>query len=65
MKKLVRVKDVAELLNVSAQRVYEMVRLSLLPAIRLGRTIRFDMDKIEDWIESGGQALEGGWRRGG
>ena len=61
-KKLVGAQDVAEMLDVSVQRVYDLARQNLLPHVRLGRIVKFDLDRIEQWIADGGQALPGGWR---
>lgn len=47
--------EVAELLRVDKQRVYELVRTNRLPFIRLGeRQYRFSLDAVERWLESGG-----------
>lgn len=62
-KKLVSVHAVAEMLGVSQQRVYDLARQNILPHVRLGRVIRFDLEAVEAWINAGGQALPGGWRQ--
>jgi excisionase family DNA binding protein len=47
--------EVAEMLRVDRQRVYELVRRSAIPVIRLGeRQYRFDAEAIRQWIEHGG-----------
>ncbi len=47
--------EVAELLRVDRQRVYELARRDAIPVIRLGeRQYRFDAEAIRQWIESGG-----------
>ena len=38
---LITADDLAGLLEVSRARIYELAREGLLPAVRLGRTIRF------------------------
>lgn len=49
--------EVAELLRVDKQRVYELARRSAIPVIRLGeRQYRFDAEAIRHWIERGGGA---------
>lgn len=63
---LVTAEEVAEILKVSVQRVYELVRTNVLPpgvAIRLGRQVRIDAEELGEWLRGGGQALPGGWRR--
>ena len=63
MQKLVNATDIAPLLGVSEARLYELARLGLIPCVRLGRQVRFDPAVVEAWVEGGGQALPGGWRR--
>lgn len=47
--------EVAEMLRVDRQRVYELVRRSAIPVIRLGeRQYRFDAAAIKQWMERGG-----------
>lgn len=47
--------EVAEMLRVDRQRVYELARRNAIPVIRLGeRQYRFDAEAIKQWIESGG-----------
>jgi hypothetical protein len=43
-----------------------MVRAGILPSgvvVRLGRLIRVDPSRLEDFIASGGKTLPGGWRK--
>lgn len=48
--------EVAELLRVDRQRVYELARRNAIPVIRLGeRQYRFDAEAIKRWIERGGK----------
>lgn len=61
--KLLRVPHVAEALDIPQARVYELVRLGLLPSVKLGRQIRVSEEALRQFIEGGGQALPGGWRR--
>lgn len=47
--------EVAEMLRVDRQRVYELARRNAIPVIRLGnRQYRFDAHAIRKWIERGG-----------
>lgn len=51
--------EVAEILRVDRQRVYELVRRDAIPVIRLGdRQYRFDEEAIRLWIETGGNKKE-------
>ncbi len=48
--------EVAELLRVDRQRIYELARRDAIPVIRLGeRQYRFDAEAIRKWIERGGE----------
>ena len=62
-KKLLRISEVAQVLDVPLARAYEMAREGIIPVVRLGRQLRVDPARFEEWIESGGQPLPGGWRR--
>lgn len=52
--RLYRAEEVAPFLDVSCARVYELVRLGILPSVRLGRQVRFDAVAIGQWIAAGG-----------
>ena len=49
--------DVAHRLGLTTSRVYGLVRMKMLPVVRIGRQVRFDGAAIEAWIEAGGTAL--------
>jgi hypothetical protein len=40
-----------------------MGRCGLLPTVRMGRQIRVEEALLMSWIEPGGRALPGGWKR--
>lgn len=64
--KLQTLKWAAERLNVSTARATSMAREGILPAgvvVRLGRQWRVHPERLEAFIDSGGQALAGGWKR--
>lgn len=51
--------EVAEILRVDRQRVYELVRTNQLPVIRLGqRQYRFAAAAVRRWLEAGGTVNE-------
>jgi excisionase family DNA binding protein len=53
--------EVAEMLRVDRQRVYELARRNAIPVIRMGeRQYRFDAEAIKHWIERGGSIAVGG-----
>ncbi len=49
--------EVAEMLRVDRQRVYELARRNAIPVIRLGeRQYRFNAEAIRQWMERGGSS---------
>ena len=49
--------EVAEILNVSVPRVYELIRAGVLPSVRLGRQVRVDRRKLPAFLDGGGRCL--------
>lgn len=63
-RKLLTTETVAERLDVPKSTIYEAARQNRIGGVvRLGRVLRFDPEKFEQWLESGGEALPGGWRQ--
>jgi excisionase family DNA binding protein len=56
--KLLNVDEVASVFGVRRWRIYDLARAGLIPAVRVGRQLRFSEDALRDWIGSGGRALE-------
>jgi len=48
--RLLKADEVAEVLQVPKPRVYELARQQVLPAVRIGRQIRFRQEAIEMWL---------------
>ena len=46
--------EIAELLRVSRARAYQLVRLGVVPAVRLGRQVRVEEGALRHWIEREG-----------
>lgn len=63
MARLIDANELAERHGLHAERWRELARQNLVPHVRLGRTLRFDPERVAQWIDAGGQALPGGWRR--
>ena len=54
--RFLKVRDLADLLDVPVSSVYEMTRQGRIPAvIRFGRHIRYDRDVLERWLKNGGE----------
>jgi len=54
--RLLRAPEVAQILQVSVLRVYELARLRALPCVRIGRSVRIPDHALMDWIAAGGTA---------
>ena len=52
--RLVDVEVVAESLGLSRWRVYQLAREGVIPSVRIGKSLKFDEDKIREWIANGG-----------
>ena len=63
MSKLLKAKEVSEQMGISEERVFALAREGILPSVRLGQQVRFSTRALEKFIESGGQALPGGWKK--
>ena len=61
--KLETAKVVAPMLGLSTQALYEAVRKELIPSVKIGRRIRFNLDELADWAARGRKAIEEGERR--
>lgn len=56
--RLLTAAEAAERLRVSTWRLYDMVREGMIPAVRLGRSVRVDPGALEDFIANGGTASD-------
>jgi excisionase family DNA binding protein len=62
--RLLTAQEVSALLRVPVARVYELARLKILPTVKLGvRQVRFDEDKLREWVERGGLSAQSGDER--
>jgi len=63
-KELLTLVQAARVLQIKYARAAELARSGVMPGVvRLGRQIRINPEALERFIESGGVALPGGWRR--
>ena len=53
MSELITANDVADRLRVTPQTVRRLAREGKLPAVRVGRTYRFDWDKVWSTVQQG------------
>ena len=61
--KLLTVSEVAQYLQVTNDRVYELIREGTVQAVRLGRQVRINPAILQTFVDQGGAALPGGWKR--
>jgi excisionase family DNA binding protein len=62
---LIPLKDAARRLGISPDHAYELARTGILPAgvvVRLGRLVKVNPEKLDAWMDEGGQPLSDGWR---
>lgn len=52
------VEDIAEHLGVSKDTVYTWVAKKNMPAHKVGRLWKFQASEIDDWVRSGGAAVQ-------
>jgi excisionase family DNA binding protein len=62
-KVLLTMNEVVARLGITLSRGYELARLRMIPIVKLGRQVRVDPDALEQFIQTGGQALPGGWKK--
>jgi len=55
--KFLQISRVADLLEVSETTTRRLVKKGALPAIRVGRQIRIDERRLEEWLAGGGSGL--------
>jgi excisionase family DNA binding protein len=50
-KRLLNVEEAAAYLGLKVDTVYKMARLRLLPSVKVGRALRFDVKALERFVE--------------
>jgi excisionase family DNA binding protein len=55
--KLLGAKEVASLLGITQNRLYDLGKRGLIPTVRIGKQVRYPEDKLRAWIEQGGMPL--------
>ena len=61
--KLLKVEELAEILQVPYARAAALIRESRIASVRIGRQIRVTPESVQQFISGGGYSLDGGWRR--
>lgn len=60
---LICAEETATLLGLKKDQIYAMARCGILPHVRVGRKVMFSPKALEVWIDNGGTALPGVWRK--
>ena len=63
MPRLLRPKVAAAHLDVTEAHLLQLARDGIVPCVRLGRRVLFSETALRDFVESGGKAFAGGWRK--
>ena len=58
--KFYTVQQIADLVQLSTGRVYEAIRLGLLPAVHIGRQVRIEEQGFQEWVRLGGRTYQPG-----
>ena len=61
--RMLTVREAAAVLHLSVAGVYLPIREGVLPVCRLGRSIRLSERVLANFVEAGGRAWPGGWRK--
>lgn len=61
-RRLATAETLADFLGIPRWRIYYLVRDDMIPHVRMGRQVRFDLDAVERWIKQGGDSVSGQWR---
>jgi excisionase family DNA binding protein len=48
--------DVAQYLRISEAKVYELARTGTIPALRIGKSWRFQKDLLKQWVRKSAEA---------
>ena len=54
---LMKIPEVARVLDVPVDRCYALAREGVIPVVRIGRQVRVDQDQLDAWIAGGGREL--------
>ena len=61
--RMLTVAETARVLRLSVGAVYGLTRAGVLPVCRLGRSIRVSERVLANFVDAGGRAWPGGWRK--
>ncbi len=50
--KLVDISQLSEIINIKKKTIYDWTHKGLIPYVKVGRLLRFDLNDIERWLKS-------------
>jgi len=50
--KLLDISQLSEIINIKKQTIYDWTHKGLIPYVKVGRLLRFDLNDIERWLKS-------------
>lgn len=53
---MMTIQDVARYLRISEAKVYELARNGMIPALRIGKSWRFQKDLLKQWVRKSAEA---------
>ena len=53
---MMTISDVAQYLRLSESKVYELARSGSIPALRIGKSWRFQKDLLQQWVRKSAEA---------
>ena len=51
MKKMISIKELCEILSISINTLYYYTSKKMIPHLKIGRNLRFDIDEVNRWLE--------------
>ena len=63
MTTLLRSSDAAKKLDITEYQLYAKTREGIIPAVKIGRMIRWNEEALNDFIQAGGKSYPGGWKK--
>ena len=62
-RQLITARQVAEEFGMTLPQVYSATRDGIIPPVRIGKRLRYQRKKLDQWVANGGQGLLGGSKK--
>lgn len=63
LERLIAAREAATVLGISEYQLYALAREGIVPAVRIGRAVRFSPSALAEFVARGGKGFEGRWRK--